>query len=72
MLYGARANTGIDRMKIINAVAKSIPAPHTVDLTNPTRAIVVEIVKVSFALLNLEITVSCFFSLRFAKKKKKI
>ncbi|KAI8526132.1 hypothetical protein RHMOL_Rhmol13G0285000 [Rhododendron molle] len=28
VLYEARANTGIDRMKIINAVAKSVPAPH--------------------------------------------
>ena len=46
VLYGARANTGIDRMKIIDAVAKSIPKPHKVDLRNPDKAIVVEIVKV--------------------------
>ena len=26
--YGARSNTGIDRMKIINAVAKSVPQPY--------------------------------------------
>ncbi|CAN7005419.1 unnamed protein product [Brassica rapa subsp. trilocularis] len=45
VLYGARANTGVDRMKIINAVAKSIPAPHKVDLSNPEMSIVVEIVK---------------------------
>ncbi|KAL5565811.1 hypothetical protein UlMin_028975 [Ulmus minor] len=45
VLYGARANTGIDRMKIINAVAKSVPAPHKVDLNNPDKSIVVEIVK---------------------------
>ncbi|XP_048446310.1 uncharacterized protein LOC103929543 [Pyrus x bretschneideri] len=43
VLYEARANTGIDRMKIINAVAKSVPAPHKVDLSNPDKTIVVEI-----------------------------
>ncbi|KAF3959961.1 hypothetical protein CMV_015278 [Castanea mollissima] len=45
VLYEARANSGIDRMKIINAVAKSIPGPHKVDLKNPDISIVVEIVK---------------------------
>lgn len=45
VLYGARANTGINRMKIIDAVAKSVPKPHKVDLNNPDKAIVVEIVK---------------------------
>ncbi|KAL7174268.1 hypothetical protein ACSBR2_033512 [Camellia fascicularis] len=45
VLYEARANTGIDRMKIINAVAKSVPAPHKVDLNNPDKNIVVQIVK---------------------------
>ncbi|KAI3968176.1 hypothetical protein MKX01_018479 [Papaver californicum] len=43
--YGARANTGIDRMKIINAVAKSVPEPHKVDLSNPDKTIIVEICK---------------------------
>ncbi|KAG2300528.1 hypothetical protein Bca52824_037000 [Brassica carinata] len=33
------------KMKIINTVAKSIPAPHKVDLNNPEMSIVVEIVK---------------------------
>lgn len=33
-------------MKIINAVAKSVPGPHKVDLNNPNKTIVVEIVKV--------------------------
>lgn len=33
-------------MKIINAVAKSVPGPHKVDLKNPDKTIVVEIVKV--------------------------
>ncbi|GMJ07064.1 hypothetical protein like AT5G12410 [Hibiscus trionum] len=45
VLYEARANSGIDRMKIINSVAKSVPAPHKVDLSNPDTTIVVEIVK---------------------------
>ncbi|KAJ1391274.1 THUMP domain [Sesbania bispinosa] len=45
VLYEARANTGIDRMEIINAVAKSVPGPHKVDLNNPDKTIVVEIAK---------------------------
>ncbi|XP_039054188.1 THUMP domain-containing protein 1 homolog [Hibiscus syriacus] len=45
VLYEARANSGTDRMKIINAVAKAVPAPHKVDLSNPDTTIVVEIVK---------------------------
>lgn len=45
VLYEARANTGIDRTKIINAVAKCVPAPHKVDLNNPDKNIVVQIVK---------------------------
>ncbi|KAL3529998.1 hypothetical protein ACH5RR_009320 [Cinchona calisaya] len=45
VLYEARANTGIDRMKIINAVAKSVPPPHKVDLSNPDINIIVQIVK---------------------------
>uniref|UniRef100_A0ACD5WUI2 Uncharacterized protein n=1 Tax=Avena sativa TaxID=4498 RepID=A0ACD5WUI2_AVESA len=45
VLYEARSNTGIDRMKIINAVAKSIPQPHRVDLSNPDKTIIVQIAK---------------------------
>ncbi|KAF9665628.1 hypothetical protein SADUNF_Sadunf16G0142800 [Salix dunnii] len=45
VMYEARANSGIDRMKIINSVAKSVPGPHKVDLSNPDKTIVVEIVK---------------------------
>lgn len=45
VLYEARSNTGIDRMKIINAVAKAVPQPHTVNLSNPDKHIIVEIVK---------------------------
>lgn len=48
VLYEARSNTGIDRMKIINSVAKSVPGPHKVDLSNPDMTIVVQIVKVKF------------------------
>lgn len=46
MLYESRANTGINKMKIIDAVAKSVPSPHKVDLSNPEINIVVQIVKV--------------------------
>ncbi|OVA11687.1 THUMP [Macleaya cordata] len=45
VLYEARANTGIDRMKIINTVAKSVPEPHKVDLNNPDKTIIVQICK---------------------------
>nr|GLL32487.1 THUMP domain-containing protein 1 homolog [Ipomoea trifida]GMD23052.1 THUMP domain-containing protein 1 homolog [Ipomoea batatas] len=45
VLYEARANTGIDRSKIIDTVAKSVPQPHKVDLSNPELHIVVQIVK---------------------------
>ncbi|XP_073040567.1 uncharacterized protein [Primulina eburnea] len=45
VLYEARANTGIDRAKIIGAVAKSVPPPHKVDLGSPNLSIVVQIVK---------------------------
>ncbi|GLT53750.1 hypothetical protein SLA2020_270000 [Shorea laevis] len=45
VMFGARANSGIDRMKIINAVAKSVPGPHKVDLNNPDKTIIVEIIK---------------------------
>ena len=46
VMFGARANSGLDRMKIINAVAKSVPGPHKVDLNNPDKTIIVEVVKV--------------------------
>ncbi|KAJ1276017.1 hypothetical protein BS78_05G181700 [Paspalum vaginatum] len=45
VLYEARSNTGIDRMKIINTVAKSVPQPHKVDLSNPDKTIIVQIAK---------------------------
>lgn len=53
MLYEARSNTGIDRMKIINAVAKSVPQPHKVDLSNPDKTIVVQIAKVNAFICNM-------------------
>lgn len=45
VLYEARSNTGIDRMTIINAVAKSVPPPHKVDLNKPVKTIIVQIAK---------------------------
>ncbi|KAJ0978903.1 hypothetical protein J5N97_014377 [Dioscorea zingiberensis] len=45
VLYEARSNTGIERMPIINAVAKSVPQPHKVDLNSPDKTIIVQIVK---------------------------
>ncbi|CAN6444170.1 unnamed protein product [Victoria cruziana] len=45
VLYDARANTGTERSKIIDVVAKSVPKPHKVDLNNPDKTIVVQIVK---------------------------
>ncbi|XP_051120721.1 uncharacterized protein LOC127244292 [Andrographis paniculata] len=45
VLYDARANTGIDRMKVIDAVAKSVPSIHKVDLAKPDLTIMVQIVK---------------------------
>ncbi|RWR76120.1 THUMP domain-containing protein 1 [Cinnamomum micranthum f. kanehirae] len=45
VLFEARANTGIDRMKIINLVAKSVPEPHKVDLNNPDKTIIVQVAK---------------------------
>ncbi|KAL0929008.1 hypothetical protein M5K25_000947 [Dendrobium thyrsiflorum] len=45
VLYEARSNTGIERMAIINAVAKSVPQPHKVDLKNPDKTIIVQIAK---------------------------
>ncbi|GLJ40143.1 hypothetical protein SUGI_0822690 [Cryptomeria japonica] len=45
VLYEARANSGIDRSKIIDTVAKLVPHPHKVDLSNPDKTIIVQIVK---------------------------
>jgi tRNA acetyltransferase TAN1 len=40
-------------MKVINAVAKSIPQAHKVDLSNPDKTIIVQIAKVN-ALIQLD------------------
>eukprot|EP01018_Ginkgo_biloba_P029467 Gb_03238 [translate_table: standard] len=45
VLYECRANSGIDRLKIIDTVAKLVPQPHKVDLSNPDKTIIVQIVK---------------------------
>jgi tRNA(Ser,Leu) C12 N-acetylase TAN1 len=45
-VYEARANTSLDRMEIIKTVAKLVPEPHSVDLKNPDKTIIVQIVKV--------------------------
>ncbi|PWA51756.1 THUMP domain-containing protein [Artemisia annua] len=45
VLCEARANSGLDKMKIINVVAQAVPEPHKVDLSNPDRTIVVQIAK---------------------------
>uniref|UniRef100_A0A0C9RX95 TSA: Wollemia nobilis Ref_Wollemi_Transcript_6839_1283 transcribed RNA sequence n=1 Tax=Wollemia nobilis TaxID=56998 RepID=A0A0C9RX95_9CONI len=45
VLYEARANTGLDRSKIIDTVAKLVPQPHKVDLSNPDKTIIVQIAK---------------------------
>ncbi|KAG0589381.1 hypothetical protein M758_1G017100 [Ceratodon purpureus] len=46
----ARANTSIDKMALINAVAKIVPQPHSVDLKNPQKTILMQIVKTTCAL----------------------
>ncbi|KAL6009984.1 hypothetical protein ACLOJK_000415 [Asimina triloba] len=45
VLFDARANTGIERMKFINVVAKSVPPPHKVDLSSPDKTIIVQVAK---------------------------
>lgn len=43
--YEHRASNKMDRMAIIEALAKAVPAPHTVDLSNPDVTITVQIMK---------------------------
>ncbi|XP_042481463.1 THUMP domain-containing protein 1 homolog isoform X2 [Macadamia integrifolia] len=45
VLYDARANTGVERMSIINSVAKSVLGPYKVDLNNPDKSIIVQVAK---------------------------
>eukprot|EP00897_Mesotaenium_endlicherianum_P006560 jgi/Mesen1/5932/ME000301S05067 len=45
ILLEARAHAGLDKMDIIKGVASLVPAPHSVDLSNPDRTILLQIVK---------------------------
>ncbi|KAH9541296.1 hypothetical protein CY35_14G055400 [Sphagnum magellanicum] len=45
----ARANTKLNKMELIEAVAKLVPKPHSVDLKNPDKTILVQIVKTACA-----------------------
>eukprot|EP00898_Chlorokybus_atmophyticus_P005835 jgi/Chlat1/6252/Chrsp44S05855 len=49
-----RNNSGLKRMDVIDVVAKLVPAPHKVDLENPERCILVQVVKTTCALSILE------------------
>ncbi|KAJ7295596.1 hypothetical protein O6H91_Y177500 [Diphasiastrum complanatum] len=61
VVYEARANTSLDRMEIINAVAQLVPKHHSVDLKNPDITIIVQIVKVCARLLLKVDHVALFF-----------
>ena len=43
--YEHRASKKMDRMAVIEALAKNVPAPHTVDLSNPDITITVQVMK---------------------------
>ncbi|EFJ34510.1 hypothetical protein SELMODRAFT_405908 [Selaginella moellendorffii] len=45
VVYEARANTGLDRMTLIDAVAQLVPKPHSVDLKAPQKTIIVQVAK---------------------------
>ncbi|MCO5604008.1 hypothetical protein L7F22_058165 [Adiantum nelumboides] len=45
VVYEARANSSLDRMEMINTVAKLVAQPHSVDLKNPDKTILVQVVK---------------------------
>mmetsp|Transcript_46034 Transcript_46034/g.87834 ORF Transcript_46034/g.87834 Transcript_46034/m.87834 type:complete len:329 (-) Transcript_46034:100-1086(-) len=45
VMFEVRASGPFERMEVIDMVAKKVPAPHTVDLTNPDRTIMVSCVK---------------------------
>ncbi|BBN15580.1 tRNA acetyltransferase TAN1 [Marchantia polymorpha subsp. ruderalis] len=46
----ARANTNLKKMDFINAIAKLVPEPHSVDLSNPQKTILVQVVKTACAI----------------------
>lgn len=43
--YEHRASKKMDRMAVIEALAKNVPAPHSVDLSNPDITITVQVMK---------------------------
>lgn len=45
VVYEARANSSVDRMEMINTIAKLVGQPHSVDLKNPDKTILVQVVK---------------------------
>eukprot|EP00850_Spirogloea_muscicola_P015633 SM000121S26030 [mRNA] locus=s121:346432:349902:- [translate_table: standard] len=47
IIYEARANDDVDRMAIIKEVASVVPKPHFVDLSNPDKTILIQVVKTS-------------------------
>ncbi|KAJ8419742.1 hypothetical protein Cgig2_021479 [Carnegiea gigantea] len=57
--YDTRVNSGIERMKIMDAVAKSVPVPHKnhkyilLPNNNPEKTIIVQIIKVIIGLMFL-------------------
>ncbi|CAM6105088.1 unnamed protein product [Calypogeia fissa] len=46
----ARANTNLNKMEFIHAVAKMVPEPHVVDLKKPDKTILIQIVKTACAI----------------------
>ncbi|KAL3681441.1 hypothetical protein R1sor_024397 [Riccia sorocarpa] len=46
----ARANTNLKKMDFINAIAKLVPEPHSVDLKCPQKTILVQVVKTACAI----------------------
>ncbi|GJP31181.1 hypothetical protein CLOM_g9841 [Closterium sp. NIES-68] len=45
IIFEKRANEGLDRAAVIDTVAKLVPVPHKVDLSNPQRTIMLQVVK---------------------------
>eukprot|EP00249_Psilotum_nudum_P010693 c22703_g1_i1 orf=316-1335(-) len=45
VVYEARANSSVNRMEMIDAVAKLVSKPHSVDLKKPDKTIIVQVVK---------------------------
>ncbi|CAI5984470.1 unnamed protein product [Closterium sp. NIES-65] len=45
IIFEKRANEGLERAGVIDTVAKLVPAPHKVDLRNPDKTIMLQVVK---------------------------